>query len=83
MKAWTYDDDERNQVLEILLLLDTFAVNLLFGLDLCARNCSSVISVVSIVILNTISVTQRRIWDKVFNNRQIEICGRQPLKNLK
>ena len=25
----------------------------------------------------------RNIWDKVFKNRPIKICGRQPSKNLK
>ena len=49
--------DERNQALKLLLI--TFAVNLVVGLDLWARNRSSVIC---IVMSNTISsLAQRRI----------------------
>ena len=47
---------DRNQSLKQLLV--PFTINLVVGLNLWARNCSSVIY---IVISNTISVTQRRI----------------------
>ena len=52
--------DERIQALK--LLLAAFAVNLVVGLDLWARNCSNVICITT---SNTISVIQKRIENHV------------------